>query len=239
MVPHDSWPMQRLIDQLRAELLAIWPCQTLSVSLNPVLSVSQFYEDACLPRHCADREHRSNFIGSDLMLRRQLADSMPALLRTLAKDPPDEVLLVCPGPVYHQGADGRLKMHHELEIWRLVEQDVELENMDELVRILQRVMPVGLNFRTRLCQCPYLVYAYSIEIDHQGAWMKIGHCGLVNPMLLIENGFDSAYTNALALNLDLDLCFDLGLNQKFISAGLTRTNFLTWNEPGTADKLTR
>ncbi len=208
MVALDSC-MQELIYKLRSEMLAIWPCQTIMAHLNPEISLEQFYADACLPPHAAAWEYRFNFTKAGRLLRRELADSMPAMLGMMGPKPPEEIMLVSAGEVFQRGSTDELKSHHEVELWRLVDEDVSLDCVDTLIKILARILPIRQRLRTRRCTRAYLIYGLVLEVYGQGIWKRIGHCGLMNPMLLIEHGMDSASANGLVLNMDLSLCLDL------------------------------
>lgn len=213
MVTLDSH-MQQLVHTLRSEMLAVWPCQTLMAHLNPELSIEQFYADACLPPHAAAWEYRFNITKAGQLLRRELADSMPTLLSMMGPNPPTEIMLVSAGEVFQRGSTDQLQAHHEVELWRLVDEDLALDCLDSLLAILVRILPRQLRLRTRLCKKAYMIYGLVAEVYWQKAWRRIGHCGLLNPMLLIEHGKDSASANGLILNMDLSLCLELQNNHE-------------------------
>lgn len=204
----DSPRLQSMIHSLRSKLLKRWPCQSLGVGLDPVIPVQDFHSYSCKPRHKAEQEHRHNYLDPGRILRRQLADSMPGFLRTLAQNPPEDLLLICPGLSYQQGREEKLEARHELAIWRLASQDLPLHCLDDFLEAVAGIFPRGMRLRTRRHDQAYLVYSQGLEA-YCGGWKWIGHCGLVNPMLLIENGFDPVEANAVALSLDLDRCIEV------------------------------
>jgi phenylalanyl-tRNA synthetase alpha subunit len=83
-----------------------------------------------------------------------------------------------------------------------------LSCLDDLLEVVATILPRGMRLRTRRCEKSYLVYSQGIEA-YCGGWKWIGHCGLVNPMLLIESGFDPVEANGIALSLDLDRCVEV------------------------------
>jgi len=210
----DSTLMQHLIQKLRSEMLAVWPSAPLSLKLNPILSREQFYAAACVPPHAMAWDYRFNFIQSEQVLRRELADSMPTMLRMLGSNSSRDRLLLGYGEVYQRRQGEDFKAHHEVEVWRLANQDISLDCLDELLKILGRVLPLPVRMRTRSCKKAYMVYGLYIEIYYQRIWRRIGHCGLINPMLLIEHGWDSAAANGLVLNMDLSFCMDLWVESR-------------------------
>jgi hypothetical protein len=201
----DSLLIQQLIQNVRLAMQVLWPCKTERLHLAPEISREKFYEYACVPPHLADQEHRDHFTEEGLVLRRQLADVMPQYLRVGDLLSQCERMLLCMGPIYQSEGEGSLEERQELALWRLVAHDIELLCVDQVIDIVRRVLPKGLRIRTRRCNKAYLVYGRGIEV-HAGSWIWIGHAGLINPMLLIEHGLDSAQANGLALSLDLDRC---------------------------------
>ncbi len=204
----DSPRLRSIIQQLRTYILERWPCQTLRVGLDPVIAVQDFHNYSCSPRHKSEQEHRFNYMDEGRMLRRQLADSMPGFLRTMAGNPPEDLLLVCPGLSYQKGREETLQARRELAIWRLASHDLPLQCLDDFADAVAKLLPRGMRLRTRRHEQAYLVYSQGLEV-YCGGWKWIGHCGLVNPMLLIENGFDPVEANAVALSLDLDRCVEV------------------------------
>lgn len=204
----NSPVLQSLIELLRKEVLDLWPCHSLMVKLDPMIPVHQYQSYACSPRHTVEQETQHNLMSPDLLLRRQLADSMPGFLRTLAKNPLEDLLLLCSGLVYPRVREGHLQARHELALWRLASQDLKLSCLDELIEVVASILPRGMRLRTRRHELSYLVYSQGLEAYCSG-WKWIGHCGLVNPMLLIESGFDPVEANAVALSLDLDRCIEV------------------------------
>jgi phenylalanyl-tRNA synthetase alpha chain len=208
MESRDSKELDPLVQQLRSHILSLWPCQSLQVHLHPLLDSHELYAHSCSPRHVSEEEHRHNQVAPDRILRRQLADSITPFLKTLANNPPEDLLLVCPGLVYLHDAKGILQPRHEIALWRLTAQNLPLSALDDLHDAAAGILPRGMRLRTRRANQPYLVYSQGLEA-YCGGWKWIGHCGLLNPMLLIECGFDPVSTEGLALSLDLDRCLAL------------------------------
>jgi hypothetical protein len=204
----DSNRLDPIIQQLRTHLMSLWPCQSLQLHLHPTLASDELHANSCSPRHVSEEEHRHNLIAPDQILRRHLADSITPFLKTFAKNPPDDLLLICPGPVYQHNPAGTLLPHNEVALWRLTVQNIPLSALDDLQDVAAGILPRGMRLRTRRTSQPYLVYAQGLEA-YCGGWKWIGHCGLINPMLLIESGFDPVTTEGLALSLDLDRCLAL------------------------------
>jgi phenylalanyl-tRNA synthetase alpha subunit len=71
------------------------------------------------------------------------------------------------------------------------------------------VLSKGLRLRLKPAQKPHLVYAQRIEAYTRQGWTRLGYCGVISPLLLIEAGLDAATANGLAVTLDLDRCLAL------------------------------
>lgn len=114
--------MQRIVDVLHEALARRWHCRRLLHRASPLVSVADNYDRLGYPADGAARDARyTRYVTARTLLRTHTSAMIPGLLRSLALDPPADVLLVCPGLVYRRDAIDHLHTGepHQLDLWRV------------------------------------------------------------------------------------------------------------------------
>jgi phenylalanyl-tRNA synthetase alpha chain len=198
--------MQQLTGDIHAALARHWRCPRLIHRGSPLVPIADNYDALGYAAAAAARDARyTRYVSDACMLRSQMSAVMPALLRGLALDPPEDVLLVCPGIVYRRDTIDRLHVGepHQLDLWRIARQDLsETDLHDMIARVVQAALP-GTEYRTAAADHPYTTHGRQIDVCVGAAWVEIGECGLAAPNVLARAGLNPPVTG-LAMGLGLD-----------------------------------
>jgi phenylalanyl-tRNA synthetase alpha chain len=200
--------MQILLDDVTRALGRAWGCPVLVHREDPVVSIEDNYDRLHYPPDGAARDARySRYVAEGALLRTQTSAMIPPLLRRLAGDPPDDVLLACPGLVYRRDTIDRLHTGepHQADLWRVRRGPpltaAELRGMIEVV--------VGAALPGRALRCspathPYTTGGLQIDVAAGGGWVEIGECGLALEAILDEAGLPPGQRSGLAMGIGLD-----------------------------------
>ncbi|HET6333503.1 MAG TPA: hypothetical protein VFG30_09840 [Polyangiales bacterium] len=199
--------LQLLIHNAVHALRDRWSCEVRVERHNPIVSLSDNYDRLHYPPGGAARNARyTRYVSETSVLRTQTSAMIPASLRRIAAEPPDDMLLVCPGLVYRRDSIDRLHTAepHQLDLWRITRTrsltSCDLQRMIELV--VTALLP-DRELRTVPAVHPYTLEGLQIDVRQGDAWIEIGECGLALPALLTENGHPHP-ANGLAMGLGLD-----------------------------------
>ncbi|WP_257460054.1 PheS-related mystery ligase SrmL [Archangium lipolyticum] len=202
--------MQRLVDDALAALREAWRCDVRLHRRSPIVSITDNYDRLRYPPEGAARDARyTRYVCDTALLRTQTSAMIPPLLRQLAASPqpPEDVLLACPGLVYRRDCIDRLHTGepHQMDLWR-VRRGAPL-GTEELLLMVETVVHAllpGRELRTTPARHPYTTDGLQIDVRHGAEWVEIGECGLAHPALLAESGLDTAHTTGLAMGLGMD-----------------------------------
>ena len=204
--------LQLLVRAAATALREAWNCSVIVDRQSPIVAVADNYDRLHYPRDGAARDARyTRYVSETTVLRTQTSAMIPPLLRRLAPEQADDVLLVCPGLVYRRDSIDRLHSAepHQLDLWRVANSRSlgrsELQEMIE--RVVCALLP-GRELRTTDAEHPYTHSGLQIDVRDGDAWIEIGECGLALPELLAENGHPPPATG-LAMGLGLDRCLML------------------------------
>lgn len=182
--------MQELVRELHEALAALWHCRR------------QLYRPPVLVAHrdCGPLAEPAAPVASDYLLRPPGGTMLPSLLAGLTLDPPDDLLVVCPGLTYRNNTAAT----HQLDLWRVRRGRLDAPQMAEAVRLLlQRALP-GSAYRLLPVRHAGLQQAMRIAVRHEGDWLEVGVCGLVEPETLARHGLSSDRHAVLSITLELD-----------------------------------
>jgi phenylalanyl-tRNA synthetase alpha chain len=200
--------MQLIVRDVIDALKGSWQCALVVHRASPIVSIEDNYDRLHYPSDGAARDARyTRYVSETMLLRTQASAMIPPLLRRLALDPPDDVLLACPGLVYRRDTIDRLHTGepHQLDLWRIRRGDRlstrELGQMIDLV--VQAALP-GHASRCLPARHPYTTDGLQIDVRIGQSWVEIGECGLALPALLGESGLDIGVYSGLAMGLGLD-----------------------------------
>ncbi len=197
--------MQKLLALLHESLAARWGCRRL-LHRPPALVTSADSADLLGQPAAGNGAAQPHYVTPGYQLRSRTSAAIPALLRGLSIDPPDDLLLICPGLAYrYDGSDqGHFSAPHQLELWRIHNGQLGGIELAEMVRcVVQAALP-GRDYRLLPTAEPYVRQCLQIEVSHEGVWMEIGRCGLADHELLRRCGLDPQTHSGLAMELELD-----------------------------------
>jgi phenylalanyl-tRNA synthetase alpha chain len=212
---HGPHAMQILVAELHGALAARWGCARRIERGSPVVTVADNYDHLGYPPDGASREARyTRYLCDRLMLRSQMSAVIPATLRSLAHDPPDDLLLVCPGLVYRRDAIDRLHVGepHQLDLWRVTSRPLATDDLHDMIATVVASALPGVDYRTLPAIHPYTHDGLQIDVRTGGEWVEIGECGLAAAPVLRSAGLSRASGLAMGLGLDRLLMLRKGID---------------------------
>lgn len=199
--------LQLLIAEMHQALARRWGCRRQLHRGAAVVSCADNYDRLGYPPGGAARDGRySRWIAPDLLLRSQTSAAIPGLLNALSLDPPEDLLLVCPGLVYRRDSIDRLHCGepHQLDLWRLRRGRLDAAELGEMVSTVMAAAVPGSAYRLLPSPHPYTSHGMQIDVRLGEAWVEVGECGLADPALLARCGLDPREISGLAMGLGLD-----------------------------------
>ena len=204
---HGPHAMQQLVAAIHEALTERWACRRLLHRANPLVSVQDNYDRLGYPADGAARDARyTRYITPNILLRSQTSAMIPNLLRTLALDPPEDVLLICPGLVYRRDTIDRLHIGepHQLDLWRIKRGPLSSHDLAEMARTVVATALPGHRYRLIPSRHPYTAIGMQIDAAVGDDWVEIGECGMAAPHVLADAGLDTTAVTGLAMGLGLD-----------------------------------
>jgi phenylalanyl-tRNA synthetase alpha chain len=199
--------LQRLVDRIGDALTTLWGCEARVHRAHPVVPLEHNYDRLHYPPDGAARDARyTRYVSETTVLRSHSTAMIPAALRELAADPPDDGVLMCPGLVYRRDQIDRLHTGepHQMDVWRIARRRLEIPDLHAMVdTVLAAVLP-GVERRLNPSPHPYTTGGVEIEVRAGGEWVEVGECGLALPAILDEAGLPSSQWSGLAMGLGLD-----------------------------------
>ncbi len=199
--------MQQILDGVHSALAARWRCRRHLHRAAPVVAVADNYDRLGYPPDGAARDARyTRYVTRGMLLRTHTSSAIPGLLRAIALEPPDDLLLVCPGLVYRRDAVDRLHTGepHQLDLWRVKRGPLGVADLEEMVATVVEAALPGHRHRTLATEHPYTEDGLEIEVAAGDDWVEVGECGLASPEVLAAAGLDVGEYGGLAMGLGLD-----------------------------------
>jgi len=199
--------MQQLIDRVHHALCHRWGCALRLHRAHPVVPVEHNYDRLHYPPGGAARDARyTRYASETTVLRTQTSAMIPPLLAQVAQDPPDDVLLACPGLVYRRDEIDRLHTGepHQMDLWRIVRGRVGIGELREMVDTVLRAVLPGRAYRLNPSPHPYTTDGVEMEVREGEGWVEVGECGLALPAILERAGLPPSGYSGLAMGLGLD-----------------------------------
>ncbi len=199
--------MQLLLAHIHDALAVRWGCPRLLQRASPVVSVADNYDRLGYPPTGIARAARyTRYLTPRFLLRTQTSAMIPGLLRSLALDPPADILLICPGVVYRRDTIDRFHTGepHQVDLWRIAQRALTPADLRQMVDLVVDAALPGRHYRVIPTAHPYTTEGLQIDVQMEAEWVEIGECGLASPSLLSSSGFPVPPTTGLAMGLGLD-----------------------------------
>lgn len=200
-----SHAVQVLVDIAADALASAWECAQRRSPGERIVAIADNYDNLAFTPDAASRDVRyTRYVDEHRMLRSHASAMIPPALRSLATDPVDDVLLVCPGIVFRRDAIDRLHTGtpHQLDLWRISQRPLGNRDMDEMTIVLTDALVPGMSFRTEPRVHPYTLDGRQVDVDAAGEWVEVWECGLAHPDVLSRAELTGWHGLALGLGLD-------------------------------------
>jgi phenylalanyl-tRNA synthetase alpha chain len=197
--------IQLLVEAAVTALTSAWGCEARWCRGPRIVPIADNYDDLGYQPEAVTRAARyTRYVDGRRMLRSHSTAMVPPALRRLAADPPDDVLLVCPGIVYRRDAIDRQHSAtpHQLDLWRVSARPLGDDAMDEMITVLLDALAPARRSRQQSRQHPYTSGGRQVDVAHAGGWMEVWECGLADPGVLARAGLPSRSGLALGMGLD-------------------------------------
>jgi phenylalanyl-tRNA synthetase alpha chain len=197
--------IQILIGQAVQGLCRAWDCEVRWCRGPRIVPVADNYDRLGYPAEAIARDTRyTRYLDAGHMLRSHSTAMIPPALRRLARQPGDDVLLVCPGIVYRRDAIDwqHTGTPHQLDLWRITRQVMRSTDMDQMIAILLGALAPGLPHRQQPRTHPYTLHGRQVDVYQDGRWVEVWECGLAHPGVLAAAGLPGRSGLALGMGLD-------------------------------------
>ena len=199
--------LQTLVERITTALVERWGCALRLHRAHPVVPVAHNYDRLHYPEGGAARAARyTRYVSETTLLRTHTTAMVPNLLREIAIDPPDDVLLACPGLVYRRDQIDRLHTGepHQMDLWRVAGRPLGPPDLREMVHTVVEAALPGMPYRCNPAVHPYTVDGLEIEVRVGGEWVEVAECGVALPAILAEAGLPPERHGGLAMGMGLD-----------------------------------
>jgi phenylalanyl-tRNA synthetase alpha chain len=197
--------IQVLIGQAVERLSGAWKCEVRWCRGPRIVPVADNYDRLGYPAEAITRETRyTRYVDAERMLRSHSTAMIPPALRRIARQPGDDVLLVCPGIVYRRDAIDwqHTGSPHQLDLWRITRQVMRSTDLDQMIAVLLGSLAPGLPHRQQRRTHPYTLDGRQVDVYHDGRWVEVGECGLAHPRVLAAAGLPGRSGLAVGMGLD-------------------------------------
>lgn len=174
-----------------------------------IVSIADNYDGLGFSPESVTRDARyTRYVDRDHVLRTHTSALVPACLRELAADPSwTDTTIALPGVVYRRDCIDRLHSGepHQIDLWQIRRGGPPLARPDleaMIACVVGAILPEKPS-RTLAAVHPYTLDGRQIDIEHAGASIEIGECGLAHPEVLRRAGLDET-CSGLAMGLGLD-----------------------------------
>jgi phenylalanyl-tRNA synthetase alpha chain len=199
--------LQLLVDAVRGALTARWGCEARVHRAHPVVPLEHNYDRLHYPPDGAARDARyTRYVSETAVLRSHATAMIPSLLEQVAVDPPDDVVLLCPGLVYRRDQIDRVHTGepHQMDVWRIARGRLGIAELHAMIAAVLGAVVPGMEHRLNPADHPYTTDGLEIEVRAGDAWVEVGECGLALSAILDEAGLPSSRWSGLAMGLGLD-----------------------------------
>jgi phenylalanyl-tRNA synthetase alpha chain len=127
-------------------LTSAWGCAARWCRGPRIVTIADNYDHLGYLASAVTREASyTRYVDDTRVLRSHSTAMVPPALRQLADDPPDDVLLVCPGIVYRRDAIDwqHSPTPHQLDLWRISREPLGEDAMHEMITVLLGALAPG------------------------------------------------------------------------------------------------
>jgi phenylalanyl-tRNA synthetase alpha chain len=170
-----------------AGLARAWECEVRWCRGPRIVPVADNYDRLGYPAESITREARyTRYVDAGSMLRSHSSAMFPPALLRLARQPADDVLLVCPGIVYRRDAIDwqHTGTPHQLDLWRITRRPMRGSDLDQMIAILLSELTPGEQHRQQPRTHPYTLHGRQVDVRRDGCWVEVWECGLAHPGVL-------------------------------------------------------
>jgi phenylalanyl-tRNA synthetase alpha chain len=197
--------IQILIDRAAAALRGAWGTEVRRYRGPRIVPVADNYDRLGYRAEAISRDARyTRYVDAGHMLRSHASAMVPPALRRLARQPSDDVLLVCPGIVYRRDAIDwqHTGTPHQLDLWRITQRAMSSTDQDQMIATLLGALAPGRPHRQQPRTHPYTLHGRQVDVYHDGRRVEVWECGLAHPGVLAAAGLHGRSGLALGLGLD-------------------------------------
>jgi phenylalanyl-tRNA synthetase alpha chain len=197
--------IQLLVDVAVAALISIWDLPLRHCRGPRVVPIEDNYDHLRIGDDAISRDIRyTRYVDDQLMLRSHSSAMVPPALRSLAADPDDDVLLVCPGIVYRRDAIDwqHTGTPHQLDLWRVSRRPLGTDDLEEMIETLAGALTPGCPVHGEARTHPYTVSGREVDVEVGGRLVEVWECGLAHPEVLAHAGLSGWSGLALGMGLD-------------------------------------
>ena len=197
--------IQILIDKAVGSLSRTWDCEVRWCRGSRIVPVADNYDRLGYPAEAITREARyTRYVDAENMLRSHSSAMVPPALRRVARQPGDDVLVVCPGIVYRRDAIDwqHTGAPHQLDLWRITRRAMSSTELDQMIAILLGALAPGRPYRQQSRTHPYTLDGRQVDVYHDGRWVEVWECGLAHPGVLAAAGLPGRSGLALGMGVD-------------------------------------
>ncbi|MFD9890788.1 hypothetical protein ACFWY9_15690 [Amycolatopsis sp. NPDC059027] len=199
--------LQLVVERAVNALAALWDCEIRWCRGDRIVTVEDNYDNLGYDPADVTRDARyTRYVDEHHMLRSHSSALIPAALRSLAAEPVDDVLLVCPGVVYRRDSIDRLHTGtpHQLDLWRITRgAPMDGTALHGMITALLAALVPGKPDRREPRRHPYTLGGVQVDVEHHGEWVEVAESGVAHPGVLAKAGLDGAWSG-LALGMGLD-----------------------------------
>jgi phenylalanyl-tRNA synthetase alpha chain len=197
--------IQQLVEVAVTALASAWGCEARWCRGQRIVTVADNYDNLGYQAAAVTREERyTRYVDGLRMLRSHSSAMVPPALRRMAAQPPEDVVLVCPGIVYRRDAIDwqHTGTPHQLDLWRISRRPLGQADLDQMITALLGALAPGRAARQEPRQHPYTTCGRQVDVAHGTGWVEVWECGLAHPRVLAGSGL--AGHSGLALGMGLD-----------------------------------
>ncbi len=203
-----------LVDLAVDALAQTWGCDVRRERWPRVVPLEDNYDRLRYPRADVTRDARyTRYVDDGHVLRSHASAMIPPALATVAAEPADDVLLVCPGITYRRDAIDRLHTGtpHQLDLWRITRRSIVDADLEEMLRLLVDPLAPGRAWRWQPRVHPYTLNGRQVDVRNGEEWVEVWECGLAHPDVLANSGLGGWSGLALGMGLDRLLMLRKGI----------------------------